>query len=40
MTPEQELAARFQPVPGDYLPCIPLETVGRAWFWNGYSYGL
>ena len=31
---------RYQPVPGDYLPCIPLDTVGRAWFWNGYSYGL
>ena len=31
---------RYLPVPGDYLSCIPLEDVGRAWFWNGYSYGL
>ncbi len=31
---------RYLPVPGDYLPCIPLADVGRAWFWNGYSYGL
>ncbi len=30
----------YLPVPGDYLSCIPLEDVGRAWFWNGYSYGL
>ena len=31
---------RFQRIPGDYLPCVPMDDVGRAWFWNGYSYGL
>jgi hypothetical protein len=31
---------RFQRVPGDYQPCLPTEEDGRAWFWNGYSYGL
>ena len=30
----------YQPVPGLYQPCIPLEDDGRAWYWNGYSYGL
>lgn len=31
---------RYQAVPGDYLPCMPLDENGRAWFWMGYSYDL
>ncbi len=31
---------RYQAIPGDYLPCIPLNENDRGWFWNGYSYGL
>jgi hypothetical protein len=31
---------RFQRIPGDYQPCLPMEEDGRAWFWNGYSHGL
>jgi hypothetical protein len=31
---------RFQRIPGDYQPCLPMAEDGRAWFWNGYSYGL
>lgn len=30
----------YQPVPGIYQPCTPLDDDGRAWYWNGYSYGL
>jgi hypothetical protein len=29
-----------QRIPGDYEPCLPLDEVGRAWFWNGFSYEL
>ena len=31
---------KYQAIPVDYLPCVPLQEVGRAWFWNGYSYEL
>jgi len=31
---------RYQRIPGDYRPCVPLDEIGRAWFWNGYSYDL
>ncbi len=31
---------QYQPMPGDYRPCVPLAEIGRGWFWNGYSYGL
>ncbi len=31
---------QYLPMPGDYRPCVPLEEIGRGWFWNGYSYGL
>ncbi len=31
---------RYQAIPGDYLPCVPLSENDRGWFWNGYSYGL
>ena len=34
------LELRYQPIPGDFLPCVPLGEDDRAWFWNGYSYGL
>ncbi len=31
---------RYQAVPGDFVPCMPYSEGDRAWFWNGYSYGL
>lgn len=31
---------RYQRIPVDYLPCVPMEDIDRAWFWNGYSYEL
>ena len=31
---------RFQPVPGDYQPCIPLTDESRTWFWSHYHVGL
>ena len=31
---------RFDPIPGDYEPCVPIEEPQRAWFWLGYGYGL
>lgn len=38
--PGATVELRYQPVPGDYLPCIPYSEGDRAWFWNGYAYGL
>jgi hypothetical protein len=38
--PGATLELRFQRIPGDYLPCEPVDEGGRAWFWNGYSYEL
>ena len=31
---------RYQAIPGDFVPCMPYSEGDRAWFWNGYSYGL
>lgn len=31
---------RFDMIPGDYEPCVPIEDPQRAWFWLGYGYGL
>ena len=31
---------RYRAVPGDFVPCMPYSEGDRAWFWNGYSYGL
>lgn len=31
---------RFQRIPGDYLPCVPMAENERAWFWSQYNYGL
>jgi len=38
--PGATLELRYQRIPGDYLPCVPLEDDSRAWFWIGYSHGL
>jgi hypothetical protein len=38
--PGATLELKYQRIPGDYLPCVPMEDIGRAWFWNGYSYEL
>lgn len=31
---------QHQPVPVDYLPCVPTDEIGRTWFWLGYGYEL
>lgn len=31
---------RYQSIPGDYVPCMPIDQNARAWFWMGYSYAL
>jgi len=31
---------KFDRIPGDYQPCVPIDDPARAWFWLGYSYGL
>ena len=31
---------KFDPIPGDYQPCVPIDDPAQAWFWLGYSYGL
>lgn len=31
---------RYDRIPGDYVPCLSLESDDRAWFWLGHSYGL
>ncbi len=31
---------QYEPMPGDYQACVPIEDIGRAWFWLGFSYGL
>ena len=31
---------RFQRIPGDYLPCLPMTDNDHAWFWSQYNYGL
>ena len=31
---------RFQRIPGDYLPCVPMADDSHAWFWSQYNYGL
>ncbi len=33
-------ALRFDPFPGDYHACLPLDSDDRAWFWLGYGYDL
>lgn len=38
--PGATVELRYQRIPGDYLPCVPIEDTDRAWFWNGYSYEL
>lgn len=34
----QEL--QYEPMPGRYRACAPIEDVGRSWFWLGFSHGL
>lgn len=31
---------RFQRIPGDYLPCVPMVDDSHAWFWSQFNYGL
>ena len=31
---------RFQRIPVDYLPCVPMTDDSHAWFWSQYNYGL
>lgn len=31
---------RFQRIPVDYLPCVPMADDHYGWFWSHYNYGL
>lgn len=31
---------RYEPIPGRYRTCVPIDDIGRAWFWLGFSHGL
>ena len=34
------LELQYEPMPGRYRACAPIEDIGRAWFWLGFSHGL
>jgi hypothetical protein len=34
------LELQYEPMPGDYKACVPIDDIGRAWFWLGFSHGL
>ena len=34
------LELQYEPMPGIYRACAPIEDVGRSWFWLGFSHGL
>ena len=31
---------QYEPMTPDYKACVPIEDIGRAWFWLGFSHGL
>ena len=31
---------QYEPMTADYKACVPIEDIGRAWFWLGFSHGL
>lgn len=34
------LELQYEPMTADYKACVPIDDIGRAWFWLGFSYGL
>ena len=31
---------QYEPMQTDYKACVPIDEIGRAWFWLGFSHGL
>ena len=31
---------QYEALTPDYKACVPIDDIGRAWFWLGFSYGL
>jgi gluconate 2-dehydrogenase gamma chain len=31
---------QYEPLIPDYKACVPVDDIGRAWFWLGFSHGL
>lgn len=31
---------QYEPMTANYKACVPIEDIGRAWFWLGFSHGL
>ena len=31
---------QYEPLQAEYKACVPLDEIGRAWFWLGFSHGL
>lgn len=31
---------QYEPMQADYKACVPIEDIGRTWFWLGFSHGL
>lgn len=31
---------QYEPIQADYKACVPIDDIGRAWFWLGFSHGL
>ena len=31
---------QYEPLIPEYKACVPIEDIGRAWFWLGFSHGL
>lgn len=31
---------QYEPLIPDYKACVPIDDIGRAWFWLGFSHGL
>lgn len=31
---------QYEALTPEYKACVPIEDIGRAWFWLGFSYGL
>jgi len=31
---------QYEPMTAEYKACVPIDDIGRAWFWLGFSHGL
>jgi hypothetical protein len=38
--PGATVELQYEPLIPDYKACVPIEDIGRAWFWLGFSHGL